>query len=41
MNFKPNKSPAEINKEGGSGGTYFRDIYSVLVINGTKKVGRI
>ena len=28
MNFKPNKSPVEINKEGGFGGTYFKGIYS-------------
>ena len=28
MNFSPNKTPLEITKEGGFGGTYFRDIYS-------------
>ena len=27
MNFSPNKTPMEIIKEGGFGGTYFRDIY--------------
>ena len=28
MTFSPNKKPIEIIKEGASGGTYFRDIYS-------------
>ena len=28
MIFSPNKTPIEIVKEGGFGGTYFRDIYS-------------
>ena len=28
MNSVPNKTPAEIIKEGAFGGTYFRDIYS-------------
>ena len=28
MNFKPNKTPIEIIKEGAFGGTCFRDIYS-------------
>ena len=28
MDFKPNKTPAEIIKEGAFGGTHFRDIYS-------------
>ena len=28
MNCSPNKKPIEIIKEGASGGTYFRDIYS-------------
>ena len=28
MDFKPNKTPVEIIKEGSFGGTYFRDIYS-------------
>ena len=28
MNFGANKTPVEIIKEGGFGGTYFRDIYS-------------
>ena len=28
MDFKPNKAPVEIIKEGAFGGTYFRDIYS-------------
>ena len=28
MDFKPNKAPVEISKEGAFKGTYFRDIYS-------------
>ena len=28
MDFKPNKTPVEIIKEGAFRGTYFRDIYS-------------
>ena len=27
MNFRLNKTPAEIIKKGAFGGTYFRDIY--------------
>ena len=26
--FRPNKTPAEVIREGAFGGTYFRDIYS-------------
>ena len=28
MNFRANKTPVEVIKEGGFGGTYFRDIFS-------------
>ena len=28
MDFKPDKTPVEIIKEGAFGGTYFRNIYS-------------
>ena len=28
MDFRANKSPVEIIREGAFGGTYFRDIYS-------------
>ena len=28
LDFNPNKTPAQIIKEGAFGGTYFRDIYS-------------
>ena len=28
MDFRPDKTPVEIIKEGAFGGTYFRDIYS-------------
>ena len=30
MDFKPNKTPVEIIKEGAFGGTYFTDIYSCV-----------
>ena len=30
MEFNPNKTPIEIIKEDAFGGTYFRDIYSVI-----------
>ena len=30
MDFSPNKKPIEVIKEGAFGGTYFRDIYSVI-----------
>ena len=33
MNFSPNKTAIEIIKEGAFGGTYFRDIYSILKNN--------
>ena len=28
MDFRQNKTPVEVTREGGLGGTYFRDIYS-------------
>ena len=31
MDFKPNISPVEVIKKGAFGGTYFRDIYSIVV----------
>ena len=40
MDFKPNKTPVEIIKEGAFGGTYFTDITHVLIIVGTKIVGK-
>ena len=40
MNFGANKTPAEIIKEGGAfGGTYFRDIFLVLMVNGIESHG--
>ena len=30
MNFRSNKAPVEVIKEGAFGGTYFRDIYSSI-----------
>ena len=30
MEFSPNKKLIEVIKEGAFGGTYFRDIYSVI-----------
>ena len=40
MDFSPNKTPIEIIKEVAFGGTYFRDIYLVLIKNGTKIHGK-
>ena len=36
IDFDANKIPIKVNKEGAFGGTYFRDIYSVLMESGTK-----
>ena len=30
--INPNKSPIEVIKEGAFGGTYFRDIYEILLM---------
>ena len=30
MNFSSNKTPIEVIREGAFGGTYFRDIYSII-----------
>ena len=30
MDFSPNKTPTEITKKGTFGGTYFRDVYSII-----------
>ena len=40
MVFGANKTPVEVIKEGAFGRTYFRDIYSVLMLNGTKSYGK-
>ena len=40
MNFSPNKTPVDIIKEGAFGGTYFRDIYPILMKNATKIHGK-
>ena len=41
MSFNPKKTPIEIIKEGAFGGTYFRDIYMlVLMVNGIVIVGK-
>ena len=40
MELNPNKAPIEIIKEGTFGGTYFRDIYSGIMKNGTKIHGK-
>ena len=40
MNFKPNISPAEVIKKGAFGGTYFRNIYSGVMANFIKIVGK-
>ena len=34
MSFNPNKTPIEIIKGGAFGGTYFRDIFQILMVNG-------
>ena len=40
MDFGANKMPIEVIKEGAFGGTYFRDIYSlVLMKSGTERHG--
>ena len=39
MDFGTNKTPVEIIKEGAFGGTYFRDLYLVLMINFIKTHG--
>ena len=40
MDFGGNKTPVEVIKEGAFGGTYLRDIYSVVKVNGTEKHGK-
>ena len=40
MEFNPNVTPAEIIKEGAFGGTYFRDIYWLLMKNVQKLMER-
>ena len=40
MDFRPNVTPIEVIKKGAFGGTYFRDIYSVLPINGIRTHGK-
>ena len=37
MDFGANKTPVEVIKEGASGGTYFRDIYSSINGNWYRK----
>ena len=40
MEFNSNETPAEIIKEGAFGGTYFRDIYWLLMKNVQKLMER-
>ena len=40
MNFGTNKSPTEVIKEGSFGGTYLEIFILMLIINGTKIVGK-
>ena len=40
MDFKPNKTPIEIIKEGVFGGTYFRTFILVLIKNRKKNHGK-
>ena len=38
--FKPNKTPAGIINERAFGGTYFKDIYSGIMVSGIVIVGK-
>ena len=40
MDFGTNKTPVEMIKESAFGGTYFRDIYSGVNVNGTESHGK-
>ena len=40
MDFGANKTPVEITKESAFGGTFFRDIYLVLMKSGTESHGK-
>ena len=40
MDFGTNKTPVEIIKESAFGETYCKDIFLVLLVNGTKNHGR-
>ena len=40
MDFNPNISPVEVIKKDNFGGTYFRDIYSGVMINFIKAFGK-
>ena len=40
MDFSPDKTPTEIINEGAFGGTYFRDVYLILIKNGIKIHGK-
>ena len=36
MDFGANRTPVEVIKKGTFGGTYFRDIYICVSVNGTE-----
>ena len=40
MYFGTDKTPVKLIKEGAFGGTYFRDFIIVIMVNGTKIVGK-
>ena len=40
MDFGANKTPVEVIKEDAFRGTYFRDIYLVLMESGTESQGK-
>ena len=40
MDFGANKTPVEVIKEGTFGSTCFRDIYSSVMVSGTKNQGK-
>ena len=41
MEFGANKTPVEVINEGAFGGTYYGNIYLVLMVNSTKVMERI
>ena len=40
MDFGANKTPVEVINESAFGGTYYRNIYLVLMVNGIKSHGK-
>ena len=40
IDFDANKTPTEIIKKRGFGGNYFREVFLVLMVNGTESHGK-